>query len=114
MERYKRKFKENISSTVERILQDNNITNVTYYSRSFTFGLVILYNPARGNFRDLFPFTIFEYLVDNFLKPSNKTVKLNYLKDLQDQNKWSKKNETFINADKVILINHNNKIKIIK
>jgi hypothetical protein len=41
-------------------------------------------------------------------------MKLSYIKDLMNEEAWSKKNEIYSNIKKVILISHNKEVKIIK
>ena len=115
MKRYKPfKFKEDFTATIEKVLEQNNALPSKYFSRDFSFGLIIMYNKNRtsgSKVTDYFSKEIFENIVNKYMKPSNKTIMLNYIKDVQDSKRWSTKNEISERIKKIILIDENGKIK---
>ena len=115
MKRYKPfKFEEDFTVTIEKVLEQNNALPSKYFSRGFTFGLIIMYNKNRtsgSKVTDYFSKEIFENIVNKYMKPSNKTIMLNYIKDVQDSKRWSTKNEILEHIKKIILIDENGKIK---
>lgn len=115
MKRYQPyKFEEDFTATIEKVLEQNNALPSKYFSRDFSFGLIIMFNKNKtsGNkITDYFSNEIFKNIVNKYLKPSNKVVMLNYIKDLQDSKRWSTKNEISEHIKKIILINENGEIK---
>lgn len=115
MKRYEPfKFEEDFTVTIEKVLEQNDALPSKYFSRDFSFGLIIMFNKNRtsGNkITDYFSNDIFKNIANKYLKSSDKVVMLNHIKDLQDSKKWSTKNEISEHIKKVILIDENGKIK---
>jgi hypothetical protein len=115
MKRYQPyKFEEDFTITVEKLLEQNDAVPSKYFSRDFSFGLIIMFNKNRtsgSKITDYFSKEIFQNIVNKYLKSSNKAVMLDHIKDLQDSKRWSTKNEILEHIKKVILINEDGKIK---
>lgn len=115
MKRYQSyKFEEDFTVTIEKVLEQNNALPSKYFSRDFSFGLIIMFNKNKtsGNkITDYFSNEIFENITNKYLKSNNKIAMLNYIKDLQDSKKWSTKNEISEHIKKIILIDEKGKIK---